>query len=253
MKPYRTSLLLLTLALSACIEPAGVWEKGGAPELGDADLRVAYVGNSLTSVNDVPRWVQWLADEAGRSMAHASLTLPNYSLEDHWYVGTQDVLRKMKADVVVMQQGPSSLPENQEHLAHWAGEFATVIREAGGEPALYMVWPAASYRESFPAVYESYRRAAVGVAGLFVPAGQTWVEAWDLDPSLLFYSNDGFHQSALGALAAAMTIYAVLYDVPADSIPTLDVGLDEEGWTLLRAAVDSSLARVAGDTTAATP
>jgi hypothetical protein len=216
VKRYRWALLLVVI-WGCATGP----NEARVPVLGDADLRVAFVGNSLTFVHDVPRLVQAMADADGRSMAHASLTQGGFSLEDHWHAGVPEVLRDIEADIVVLQQGPSSLPDNREHLIRWSRRFAAVIREAGGEPALYMVWPSSERSFAFPDVWTSYRLAADSTDSAFIPAGQTWVEAWALDETLPLYGGDGFHQSYLGALAAAQTIYAVLFQVPADSVPSL--------------------------------
>ena len=232
--------LLAALVIGGCL---GDFSTEPDLELGDAELTVAFVGNSLTFVNDVPGLVQAMADAGERSMAHVVIAAPNFSLEDHWFAGTPDHIRSLEADVVVMQQGPSSLPENQAHLRYWAGQMTTVIREAGGEPALFMVWPSAQREWAFAAIWNAYRTAADSVGGLFIPAGQTWVEAWKLDSALELYGADNFHQSYLGALAAAQTIYAVLFDVPAASVPALDDGVDAETLATLRAALETSLAR----------
>lgn len=241
VRRYRWALILV--AVGGCATgPA----ESRVPVLGDADLRVAFVGNSLTFVNDVPRLVQAMADSDERSMAHVTLTQGGFSLEDHWYAGVPEILRDVQADVVILQQGPSSLPENREHLIHWSRRLAAVIREAGGEPALYMVWPSRERAFAFPDVWTSYRLAADSADAAFIPAGQTWVEAWALDETLPLYGSDGFHQSYLGALAAAQTIYAVLFQVPADSVPSLDDTVSPEIREILRAALAESL-RLASD------
>lgn len=241
MKRYRIRLVLpLVMVLVGCV---GILDlTGDEYELGEAELRVAFVGNSLTFTYDVPGLVQALADADGRSMSHVAITHPNVSLADHWYMGTPDLLRELKADVVVMQQGPSSRPESREHLMEWSREYAAVIREAGGEPALSMVWPAVQYFEYLPAVWASYKMAAEAVDGLFVPAGQTLAEARGIDPAIELFGPDGFHQGELGALAVAQTIYAVLYDLPADSVPDPS-GLDPEVSAVLHAALVESLAK----------
>lgn len=212
------------------------------PSLDDADLRVLFIGNSLTYVHDVPDLVQALAGIDGRSMAHAELTLPDASLEDHWQSGAADHIRRLKPDIVVLQQGPSSLPESRVHLIQWTEMFAAVIREAGGEPALYMVWPSTTRSFAFSDVMESYAAAANAVEGRLLPAGATWVEAWKLDPSLDLYAADGFHASYLGALAAAQTIYTVLFDADPAALPRLSDAVSEGELEILRGAVAAAIA-----------
>ena len=242
MTRYRNRLLpvLLPLLLVGCFDLLGLGDDG--PDLGDAELRVAFVGNSLTFTHNVPGMVQALADADGRSMSHVSITHPNVSLSDHWYMGTPDVLRELEPDVVVMQQGPSTRPESREHLVDWSREYAAMIRGWGGEPALSMAWPAVQYFDYIPAVWASYKMAAEVVDGLFIPAGQTLAEARAIDPGIDLFGPDGFHQSELGALAVAQTVYAVLFDLPADSVPEWG-GVDAETAAVLRAALVESLAK----------
>lgn len=206
------SVLFLPTACKS--DPVGI--RGPLP---DAELRVLFVGNSLTYTNDLPGMVQTIAEAAGHTLAQAAVAYPNLSLEDHWYRGVQREILEAEADIVVMQQGPSSLPQNQIHLAAWADTLATAIRQAGGEPALFMVWPEVTRTSAFDAVYQAYQGAATAVGGLFIPAGQAWLESWSQDPSLPFYGPDGFHPSPLGSQVAALTIYRVLFDADVSELP----------------------------------
>lgn len=210
-------------------------------EIPESDLRVLFVGNSLTHSNDLPGVVSALARAGDRSFSYATLAVAGWSLEEHWNAGLPVVISDIRPDVVVLQQGPSSLPESQAHLAHWADQLTAVIREAGGEPALLMVWPDRTRAEFFPDVREAYSAAAAGVGGLFIPGGQTWVEGWAIDPDLQFWGSDGFHPSYLGTLAAAMATYAVLFDADPATIPDLDDGASPELVALLRTAVAAAV------------
>lgn len=210
MRRHRTLLTLLPLLLAGCLlnsEPSGI---------DDADLRVLFIGNSLTYTNDMPAMVAQLAAARGRSFAYGTAAQPNFSLEDHWASGIAGVIQEQRADVVVMQQGPSSLPASQAHLVFWAGQFAPLIRQAGGEPALLMVWPDASRLFAFDDVHLAYRNAAASVDGIWLPAGEAWRAGWSIDPTLPAYGGDGFHPSAVGSLAAALTVYAVLFEARAE-------------------------------------
>jgi hypothetical protein len=203
---------------------------------------VLFVGNSLTYTENVQQLVQTLADRGGQAMSYHALLKPNYALEDHWNDGLPGEIARLKPDVVVLQQGPSSLPESRVNLIYWTEKIDSVVRLAGGRSALYMVWPPAATPDAFPAVRDNYAAAAAAVDGMLMPAGVTWLEAWERDPDLALYGKDGFHPSYLGALAAAQTIYAILFDVPAAKIPTLDDGVPLGVMAILKEAVAASVA-----------
>ncbi len=239
----RRALLLAVLALLGCGRGSLEPDPGLDPSARDGAVGILFVGNSLTYTHDVPGLVHRLAEKDGRSVATASIAFPNYSLEDHWRTGLADRIRQLEPDVVVMQQGPSSLDESREHLVLWAGRIAEVAREVGAEPAMYMVWPDVSRRFAFGAVEASYAAAATAIEGRLLPAGTTWLEVWSRDEALPLYGGDGFHPGYLGALAAAHTIYAGLFDVDPSGLPGLDDAVDEGTLELLRSAVSASLDR----------
>lgn len=240
---YLTATLLLGAIACACGNPVATANRDQVGiEIPESDLRVLFVGNSLTYSNDLPGVVSALASAADQSFSHAMLVSAGWSLEEHWHAGLPDVIRNLSPDVVVLQQGPSSLPESQEHLAHWTTRIDAVIREAGGRPALLMVWPDHTRAEFFPDVRQSYSAAAAAVSGLFIPGGQTWVEGWQVDADLGFWGNDGFHPSYLGTLAAAMATYAVLFDADPAAIPDLTADpVSPEVVALLKEAVAGAI------------
>ncbi|GAB5518351.1 MAG: hypothetical protein RhofKO_06020 [Rhodothermales bacterium] len=202
MYSYIISAMLVCFSLGSCSH--SVTEVTLPAEA----LRVLFVGNSLTYDNDLPSALADLALRDSMPMFTASIAKGNYALEDHWNEGeVQRALESGDWDVVVMQQGPSSLPANQAHLKRWAETFAPVIRDAGATPALYMVWPDASRRFAFPDVDAAYANAARAVDGLLLPVGRAWTEAWRQDSELAFYSADQFHPSRLGTAFAAFVIY----------------------------------------------
>lgn len=218
--------MLVAMATATCA--AGPTEPAAAPD----PARVLFIGNSLTEVNDLPRVVQALARAAGHDLAVAMLAYPNYGLEDHWErPGTHDLVAAGGWDVVVLQQGPSALDSSRETLRRMAARFAGRIRDAGGEPALYMVWPPALRADDFQRVSDSYRLAAEDVEGLLLPAGDAWREAWRLDPGVELYGSDDFHPSQAGTYLAALTIVGRFYGHPLVGLPgTLEL---EGGGTVV--------------------
>lgn len=232
----RFHLWLLVLACSNC---------GGAmaPATPAEPIEVMFVGNSLTYTENVQGIVQALADAGDQRMSYTAFLQPNYALEDHWNDGLPNEITRLQPDIVVMQQGPSSMPDSRLHLIYWAEKIDSVVRGIGGRSAMYMVWPARSESDAFLAVAQNYSDAADSVDGMLMPAGVTWLEAWERDSSLALYGKDGFHPSYLGALAAAQTIFVVLFEVPAAKIPALDDGVPPGVMAILRTAVGASVAQ----------
>ena len=242
----RAALLLSLLACGSATEP----------ELPDADTRILFVGNSLTAANNLPGLVATIALSAGHSVSALGLVAPNYSLEEHWRSGVADRIREERPDVVVFQQGPSSLNESRVHLLAWTDSFAPVVREVGAEPAFLMVWPEIQRVGVFDAVRDNYRAAADRAGGMFIPAGQAWrplvpgsggpAPAEGPDP----YGPDGFHPSYEGSVLAAYVVVAALFGegvegLPADMTPgdgrNPDIHLDPTVASLLQRLADEAV------------
>jgi hypothetical protein len=167
---------------------------------------ILFVGNSLTYFNDMPDIVAAISLGAGDDppLRVAMVAFPNFGLEDHWNQG--DALEAIDEggwDVVVLQQGPSTLPASRVHLLEWSGRFAERIRAVGARPALLSVWPTDGSAAGYDATLASYTAAADAVDGLLIPAGEAWRSARARDPALTLTVVDGFHPSLLGSVLAA--------------------------------------------------
>jgi hypothetical protein len=173
-----------------------------------APTRVLFIGNSLTAANDLPGLVAALAQTAGDRLECQSVTFGGYSLEDHWNQGdARRAIAQGGWSVVVLQQGPSALPESQRLLREYAARFARDIERIGARTALYMVWPSASRRFDFDGVSRSYANAAKAVGGILMPAGEAWRAAWRRDSKIALYSADGLHPTPAGSYLAALVIH----------------------------------------------
>jgi hypothetical protein len=171
------------------------------------ELRVLFLGNSLTAANDLPRLVQMLAASAGVRVHAVAVTPGGTNLEDHWNDGrSRRLLAAGRWDYVVLQQGPSTLPENQINLRQWAVRWADEARRHGVTPALYMVWPYQTQKNGFELVSQSYRAAALASKSRILPAGEVWREVLGLDANVQVYQQDGLHPTLAGSYVAAQVI-----------------------------------------------
>jgi hypothetical protein len=210
VQSVRSALIVgFVVAMASC---------GSSPPLPSAAEPVAapaqrggilFIGNSLTTTNDLPAMLELLARESGGpTIVTRTVAEGGFSLEDHWNRGiAQRVIAEGGWSVVVLQQGPSALPESQANLREYVQRFDTVIRTAGARAALYMVWPESEREAVFDDVAASYTRAAQAVNGLLYPVGEAWRIAWRRNSRLPLYGPDGFHPSPAGTYLAALVMY----------------------------------------------
>jgi hypothetical protein len=186
-----------------------------------APLRVLFVGNSLTYVNDLPAMVAAMpCFEDGRAIVVQTIADANMSLADHFKKGTaRAALKPGRWDIVVMQQGPSALPASRRELLDSVRRFAPEIKAAGARPAMFAVWPSWQQRDDFDAVTESYQQAANAIGALVLPVGEAWRAAWRRDAGLPLYAADDVHPSPLGSYLGALVICSVLGGRPPQDLP----------------------------------
>lgn len=214
------SLLAISLAILAC---------GSDPTGPNGTLHVLFVGNSLTYSNNLPDMLSRIGGADGVVIETEDVSVGGYALEDHWAnAQSRAALAEGGWDVVVLQQGPSSLPANQENLATWASTWADAIREQGATPALYMVWPERARLDALPVVIASYRNAALEADARLYAAGEAWQAAWEADPTLPLYGPDEFHPSVMGSYLAALTIYRGLTGRSPPSLGGLGISADDD-------------------------
>jgi hypothetical protein len=198
---------------------------GGSSVTSEPDppgLRVLFIGNSLTYTNAMPEMVQWMLERAEVAVGRVeSVAFPDVGLQDHWVSGpARERIAEGHFDVVVLQQGPSAT-EGRPSLLEFSQRFADEIRAAGGQPALYMVWPSVARFFDFDGVSDSYRTAAQQTSALLFPAGEAWRAAWRRDSTLALYGPDEFHPSVLGSYLAALVIFEQLAHTSPTTLPAL--------------------------------
>jgi hypothetical protein len=221
---------LLAALLLACGSGGGTQaslDGTGPTAIPGAALSILFVGNSLTATNDLPGMVETMGRAAGLDVRCAAVAKPNFSLEDHWNDGeARRSIARGGWSHVVLQQGPSALPESRVLLNEYARRFDGEIRRVNARPALLMVWPSSARRADFDAVSVSYAGAATLIGGALLPAGDAWRAAWRRDPRLALYAADGFHPSALGSsLAALVTLNQLTGRLPpASALPDVPAG-----------------------------
>jgi len=231
------------LRSAACAVAFSMLATAGTRSRAATGVNALFIGNSLTAANDLPAMVGRLAAAAHRPFRYRAVVFGGYSLEDHWNQG--DAKRAI-ADggwtTVVLQQGPSSLPDSRRYLIDYTKRFAAEAARVGADTALYMVWPAQERFGDFEGVRVSYQEAAKAVHGRFIPAGEAWRAAWRRDSRVELYGPDGFHPTPLGSYLAALVMYRALFKAAPPDAPPPGVSA-ERAAVLQQAARDVFAAR----------
>lgn len=173
-------------------------------------LRVLFIGNSQTSTNDLPAFVAEIAKASKQVKIEYRTIAPSaMTLEGNWNRGgARGSLLGGHWDAVVLQQGPSVLPESRANLCFYAKAFADEAREWGVRPFLLMVWPRRG--SGLPEVVDAYAAAAAGADTGLLPGGAAWGAALRRAPALPLYAWDGIHPGRMGTYLAAVVVYAGL-------------------------------------------
>lgn len=205
-RPIASLFIVLSLIsiAGACGASNPVQPPGEITNIGH---RVLFIGNSLTYTNNLPGMLRDIGKEAGDTISIRMVAFANYALIDHIREGTSlAAINSGPWDVVVLQQGPTTLGINRDSLILWTQMFDPYIRAGGARPALMMAWTYKAHLSSMPLVHESFEMAANAVDGLFLPVGEAWLNAWKAEPGLPLYGDDDFHPTPLGTAIAALVI-----------------------------------------------
>jgi hypothetical protein len=177
-----------------------------------AQIKILFVGNSLTYSNDLPSLVEKLGQQDEVKIKTQMIAFPNYALEDHWNESNvSDALRKTKFDYVIFQQGPSAMPASRVNLIEYALKFSTVCKSNNTKMCLYTVWPSGDRSFDFVNVIKSYAIAADTTGSVALEAGHAWKKVLDEKKEFPLYSADGFHPTIHGSFLAALVIYTKLF------------------------------------------
>jgi hypothetical protein len=185
-------------------------------------LRVLFIGNSHTYVNDLPVAFGKLvaAKHPERSLALTDVTQGGISLADHLKDGTAaKTIARASWDYVVLQEAsaiPGTAPAQFEDSVR---HFDALVRAVHAKTVIYETWP----HRGEPSAFFEFDKVAHDVGAILVRAGDAWMRALAKDPVLALYQPDDHHAAPAGTYLAACAFYATLLGEPTQGLPTLDM------------------------------
>lgn len=251
---YLRSGTLLFAALLVSLPLASF----GEVPAGNKKLRVLFVGNSLTFVNDLPKLTEVLAKDRGSVMEYEMYAPGGYTFARH----ARDprllaLIKKGGWDFVVLQDQSlaPAYPRAKTEVFPYAQKLAGLVRAANplAQIAFYQTMAKkngdSKNLRDFPEMgtyaglqkklNEAYVHMARENRGVLVPVGEAWQKMRSEFPSVELYT-DGVHPSLAGTYLAACVFYGVLYnDTPVGLKPP--PGIDQEAAGAIQRTAEAIL------------
>ena len=270
MMTHRRLFLLILFFL------VPVW---ATAQVAEPPMKVLFIGNSYTYVNDLPSLVVGFADAAGGRKIETDQRLPGgYTFQQH-VKGSKAIekIRERKWDVVVLQGHSLETILNREAMQQYARILDAEIKKQGAKTIFYLTWARQNIPQmqdgADPVTSPDYARAMYqmsgakkvgleqwcgqhkaglvgGIDGAYfdiadelnatvAPVGMAWKKALSADPKLVLHQPDKSHPNPTGSYLAACVFYATLFDKSPVGLPA---ELKKGNRVLVQVAPDEAVA-----------
>lgn len=194
-------------------------------------LRILFIGNSYTHVNDLPSLIKQIAQSEGKVILTQQDTPSGCTLEKHWKSNIpQQLIKEGNWNYMVLQefsQRPSMpIEEVKQFVFPYARKLDSLFKTFNpvGETIFYMTWgrehgdslrckewpPVCSYKGMDDLTSERYIMMAEQNNALISPVGAVWRYLRENDQEIELYNQDGSHPSLSGSYAAALCFYTII-------------------------------------------
>lgn len=183
------------------------------PRVFDKDeLRVLFVGNSLTYFNEMP----WLAEQVAESLQAKPRLRATFigrsgaTLRNHW--DEEDTLREIREGryrYVVLQPQGTEIIRTPEETARFATLFDAEIRKTGARTVIFLSWAPRTGDQPQSVYTERYLELASKLGAVIAPVGIAWTQLRGSDIEL--YDEGGHHPNLSGSYLIACVFYSTLY------------------------------------------
>ncbi|MBQ7931076.1 MAG: hypothetical protein IJ334_08695 [Clostridia bacterium] len=209
-------------------------------------MKVLFIGNSFTFVNDLPAMLENLSggEITYGKVLHGGAYLKWYADPEH-ELGVQ-VREKAKEtwDAVILQDQSFNPARDRDDCVNQTKVLAALFPET--PVFMYQTWAyrdgsdklkntGLTYDEMKEKLYEAYNAAAEAVNGRRVPVGYGFAEVKKTAPDVVLYTEDDYHPSPAGTYLAASLFYTALTGKDCGELPGIDA-LDDGTVKILKTA-----------------
>jgi len=177
---------------------------------------VLFIGNSYTSVNNLPGMIQALAEAAKeqRPFTFTTSTPGGWSFQQHLLdpnTKSPTHIASQPWDFVVLQeqsQMPFMYPKTTVEHGTRLGEL---VKAQNATPLFYLTWAREHQPEHQAAITKTYSELAKALDAPIAPVGLAWERARKARPTIALYMKDKSHPAPVGTYLAASVLYATIY------------------------------------------
>ena len=209
---------LLTATLASASPPGQIELRVGgkrvetSPPSQVREMRVLFIGNSLTYYNEMP----WLAEQVAQSLGVKPALRAHFSgaggmtLRQQWERGRAvTAIREGRYDYVVLQPQSSEIVRTTAETFEYARRIAKEIRQSGAKPMLFLTWAPRTVSFTQREYNEKSQKLAAELDAELVPVGIAWQSL--LDKKIELFDGSGVHPNLAGSYLTACTFVAAIY------------------------------------------
>ncbi|MES2948910.1 MAG: hypothetical protein V4858_10260 [Pseudomonadota bacterium] len=216
------------------------------PPAAAADISVLMMGNSHSSVSDLPQRLEAMLRAARPGKTVAVVVAPDWLFLEQHLVNTRTLglLQGQTWSAVVLQAQKYSTSGLFNYSTREAEALVRMARVAKATPVMFPEWPLRGVPET-ERIYNLHVSIAKKEPACVAPIGQAWDLALQRDPTLVLYDVDGNHAAAAGAHLTALVLFTTLTGLSPSQVPSF-------AQSNVPANVQAQLKTVATDAASAT-
>lgn len=245
---------LLTLIALCCLLPCQAQQS----------VNALFIGNSYTSVNNLPQMVQRVAASMGDQLTWQSNTPGGCTFSQHCTNQSMGLIRSGGWDIVVLQEQSQYPSFPQWQVESEVFPYAQRLVDSAYannpccEPMFYMTWGRkngdadnaqyfsvlGTYEGMDSMLCERYTYMAQQNDASLCPVGRVWRYLRENYPDIELYQSDESHPSVAGTYAAACAFYVMFFHRNPDSVtynPSLSAATAQTIRTAARRVVYDNL------------
>ena len=217
-------------------------------------MKILFIGNSYTYVNDLPSVFAKVAEAAGISVAVSSVTKGGWTLEKHadpadvCGAAVEAAFAEQAFDYVILQEQSYRPIVEFDLFTNAVRVLAAKATANGATPVLYATWGrgdgcpllaelSLTSAEMTDALADAYTKVGAAEDIPVAYVGRAWKAAGGAD----LYHSDLSHPAPAGTYLAALTLLATVFKTDPVAIPYTPDFLSAKADALLKTAAKSAI------------